>query len=203
MNILLVDDHAVLRAGLRQMLVTMLGADCREAENADAALLAAGEKRPDIVVLDLGLPGPGGLALLPSLKTLGLRVLVLSMNSDLMHVRHALEAGALGYISKNVSPDELLAAIRAVADGKNYLENRIAQELALARIESGDRMLRLTERDLEVMRLLAAGRSMTEIAELLRISYKTVANNTGQIRTKLGVARTADLIRLAVEMRRP
>jgi DNA-binding NarL/FixJ family response regulator len=200
MDILLVEDHAVVRAGLRQMLLTIMGVACREADCAEAALTAIADKHPDLVLLDLGLPGLGGLALLPQLKTLGLRVLVLSMNTDLIYARHALEAGALGYVSKNVTPDELLAAIRAVAAGKNYVEHRMAQELAVARIENGDRMLKLTERDIEIMRLLAAGRSITEIGALLGISYKTVANTTGHIRTKLGVARTADLIRLAVEM---
>ena len=202
MNILLVDDHAVVRAGLRQMLATTIGATCREAASAEAALAAIAERRPDLVLLDLGLPGLGGLALLPQLKPLRLRVLVLSMNIDLMYARRALEAGALGYVSKNVTPEELLAAIRAVAAGGNYVEHRMAQELALARIENGDRMLLLTERDMEIMRLLAAGRNMTDIADLLGISYKTVANTTGQIRAKLGVARTADVIRLAVEMQR-
>ncbi len=200
MRILVVDDHAVVRAGLRQMFVSMLGAEVREAADgvvADATLV---DWRPDIVILDLGLPGPGGLALLPGFARAGLRVLVVSMHAEPLYATRSLEAGALGYVSKNIAPDTLLVAVRAVADGRRYIEPAIAQEMALQRIDAGDRLHQLTQRDLEIMRLMAAGRSLSEIAAVFGISYKTVANNVSLMRTKLGVSRTADLIRLAIEM---
>jgi DNA-binding NarL/FixJ family response regulator len=192
MKILLVDDHAVVRAGLHQMFASLLGADVREAEDGVTAFAVLETWRPDLVILDLGLPGQGGLALLPGLAKLALRVLVVSTR--------ALEAGAMGYVSKNIAPDDLLAAVRAVAEGKRFIEPRIAQDIALQRIDAGDRLHQLTQRDMEIMRLMAAGRSLAEIAALFGISYKTVANTVSLIRTKLGVTRTADLIRLAIEM---
>jgi DNA-binding NarL/FixJ family response regulator len=202
MRVLIVEDHAVVRAGLRQMLVASLGAEIAEAADAPAALAAVAACPPDIVVLDLGLPGTGGLALLPLLVAQGLRVVVLSMHAAPIFARRALEAGALGYVSKNVAPDELLTAVRRVAQGRRHIEPQIAEELALQGLATGDRLHRLSERDLEIMRLLAAGSSLTEIAARLGVSYKTAANIAGQIRMKLGVARTADLIRLALELQR-
>jgi DNA-binding NarL/FixJ family response regulator len=201
MKILVVDDHAVVRAGLHQMLVAMTGADVREAENGDDAHAILADWRPDMVILDLGLPGQGGLALLPAMHKAGLRVLVVSMHAEPLYATRALEAGALGYVSKNIAPDDLVAAVRLVADGKRFIEPRIAQELALQRIDAGDRLHQLTPRDMEIMRLMAAGRSLSEIAVVFSISYKTVANTVSLIRTKLGVSRTADLIRLAIDMR--
>ncbi len=200
MKILLIDDHAVVRAGLRQLLVASLGADVTEAADAAAALLVLAGYRPDLVILDLGLPGPGGLSLLPRLAEEGLRVLVLSMHTEPLYAHRALEAGARGYVSKNISPENLLVAAAQVADGKRYIEQEIAQELALHRIEAGDRLHQLSPRDLDIMRLLAAGRSLSDIATSLGVSYKTIANTASLLRTKLGVARTADLIRMAIEM---
>jgi len=202
MNILVVDDHAVIRAGLRELLMSTIGAACWEAESAGAALAILAERQPDVALLDLALPGLGGLTILPRLRELGVRTLVLSMNTDPIYVTRALQAGALGYVSKNVAPDELVTAIHAVAEGRRYIEQRLAQELAVQGTDVRHGLPRLTEREMEIMRLLAAGRSYMEISNVFGVSYKTVANTAGQLRTKLGVARTADLIRLAVEIRR-
>ncbi len=199
MKILVVDDHAVVRAGLRQMVTAMMGAEAREAADGEAAQAVLETWRPDVVLLDLGLPGMGGLGLLPGFAREGLRVLVVSMHTAPLYATRAMEAGALGYASKNVAPDELVAALRLVAEGKRYIEPRIAQAMALQRIDAGDRLHRLSQRDLEMLRLMANGAGLSDIAASLGISYKTVANNLGLIRTKLGVARTADLIRLAIE----
>ena len=202
MRILVVEDHAVVRAGLNHLLVAMLGAEIREAADGEAALAVLPVWRPDLVVLDLGLPGQGGLALLPKLVRTGLRVLVLSMHAEPLYATRAIEAGALGYMSKNADPAALLVGVRAVAEGRRHIEPRIAQEMALHRIEAGNRLHQLTPRDMEIMRLMAAGSSLSEIAAVFGISYKTVANTVSLIRTKLGVARTADLIRLAIDMGR-
>lgn len=200
MRILLIDDHAVVRAGLRQLLIAMTGAEVTEAADGEAALGAIAAARPDLVILDLGLPGLGGLSLLPRLAEASLRVLVLSMHNEPIYARRAMEAGALGYVTKGVSPDELIEAVRLVALGRRYIEQRLAQELAVQSANAGDRLHVLGARDLEIVRLLAAGRSMTEIAGVLGVSYKTVANTVSAIRARLGVSRTADLLRLAIEM---
>ncbi len=199
MKILLVDDHAVVRAGLRQLLVAAIGADVAEAADAPAAQAAVARSRPDLVILDLGLPGQGGLAILPALRQAGLRVLVLTMHTDPIYARRAMDAGAAGYASKNIAPDALLDAVRLMLAGKPFMEPRIAEELADTGLDDG-RLQGLTARDLDIMRLLAAGRGMSDIAASLNVSYKTIANTASLLRAKLGVARTADLIRLAIEM---
>ncbi len=200
MKILVLDDHAVVRAGLHQMFAATLGAEVREAADGAAADLVLAVWRPDVLILDLGLPGQGGLALLPAFARAGLRVLVVSMHTEPLYATRALEAGAIGYVSKNIAPDALVGAVRAVAEGRRFIEPAIAQEMALQRIDAGGKLYQLTPRDLEIMRLMAAGRSLSEIAAVFGISYKTVANTVSQIRAKLGVSRTADLIRLAIEM---
>jgi two-component system, NarL family, invasion response regulator UvrY len=199
-KILIVEDHAVVRAGLHQMLASLLAADIREAADSDAARAILANWRPDIVILDLNLPGQGGLAMLPELHKAGLRVLVLSMHGEPLYATRALEAGALGYASKKIKPEDLLAAIPLIADGKRYIEPRIAQDIALQRIDAGDKLHTLSPRDMEIMRLMASGASLSEIAASVGVSYKTVANTVSMIRTKLGVSRTADLIRLAIDM---
>jgi DNA-binding NarL/FixJ family response regulator len=119
------------------------------------------------------------------------------MHAEALYARRALEAGAAGYMSKNAAPDELLDAVRRVAAGRRYVEAEIAQALALgATPESVDA---LNLRELEIMRLLAGGASLAEIAAALGVGYKTIANTLSLIKSKLGVARTADLVRLAID----
>jgi DNA-binding NarL/FixJ family response regulator len=110
-----------------------------------------------------------------------------------------LRAGAAGYLSKNASPEELLEAVSRVAAGGRYIEAEIAQGLALQASESGNLLERLSERDLEIMRLLGDGHGLSNIADALGVSYKTIANTCTQIKAKLGVARTADLVRLSID----
>jgi two-component system, NarL family, invasion response regulator UvrY len=200
MRILLVDDHAVVRAGLRGLLAAALtGAEVHEAGTGEEALAQVARLRPGLVVLDLNLPGLSGLELLRRLlrEDEGARILVLSMHAEAFYAARAIEAGARGYMSKNAAPEELHLAVRKVADGGRYIESEIAQELALLTTAAGGSALRqLTERELEIVRLLADGRSMTEIAAALGVSYKTVANGCSVLKSKLGITRTADLIRL-------
>jgi len=200
-KILLVDDHAIVRSGLRRLLATSAQADILEAANGRDALALARAERPDLVILDLNLPGLGGLELIRRLMQddKSTRILVFSMHAEPLYVARALEAGATGYLSKNVAPDELLAAVRRVVAGGRYVENEIAQAMAVQVAGPGQPLDRLTARDLEMMRLLADGRSLAEIAEALGIGYKTVANPLSQIKAKLGVSRTADLVRVAIE----
>jgi two-component system, NarL family, invasion response regulator UvrY len=158
--------------------------------------------RPDLVLLDLNLPGIGGLELLRRmlLEDKTARILVLSMHAEPLYAARAMELGARGYLSKNASAEELLTAVRRVADGGRYIENEIAQDMALQAVSSGHGLQDLTERDLEIMRLLAEGMNLTEIADALGIGYKTVANACSHIKAKLGVTRTNDLVRLAMTL---
>ncbi len=173
-----------------------------EAGNGRDALLRLRQDRPDLVLLDLNLPGIGGLELLRRmlLEDASARILVLSMHAEPLYVARAMQLGACGYLSKNASAEELLTAVRRAADGGRYIENEIAQALALHAISPGHALHDLTERDLEIMRLLAEGMNLTEIADALGIAYKTVANACSHIKAKLGVARTNDLVRLAMTL---
>ena len=198
MKILIIDDHAVVRAGLRQVLQAGLGADLREAGSAEDALSEAEVFKPDLAVLDIGLPGRSGLTILPALVTFGVRVVVLSAYSEPIYAQRALEAGALGYITKSAAPQLLLEALRAASEGRRFIEPEVAHELALRHVAAGGKLDRLTARELEILRLLGDGKSLTEIANALGVSYKTVANTSSLMRTKLGATRMADLIRLAV-----
>jgi DNA-binding NarL/FixJ family response regulator len=200
MKALLIDDHAIVRSGLRRLLAALSPRDILEAENGRDALMLVRDERPDLVVLDLNLPGLGGFELLRRilLEHPPARVIVLSMHTETRYAGRAIQAGARGYMSKNAAPAELLTALRVVADGGRYIENAIAQVMALQTGAAPDPSAVLTERDLEIVRLLGAGRSLGEIAGMLGIGYKTVANSCTQIKAKLGVGRTADLIRLAI-----
>ena len=200
MKILVVDDHAVLRAGLRQMLEAGLDAELYEASTAEAALEDARRIRPQLAVIDIGLPGRTGLSIISTLCELGVHVVVLSAYTQPLYAQRALEAGALGYVTKSASPQMLLDALRAAAEGRRFIEPEVAQDLALRHVAAGGKLDRLTPRELDILRLLAAGRSLTEIAASLSVSYKTVANTSSTMRTKLGTTRMADLIRLAIGM---
>jgi DNA-binding NarL/FixJ family response regulator len=201
MKILIVDDHAIVRAGLRRLLAAIPGLDCEEAVEGREGLAKAREFRPDLVMMDLNMPGLGGIALLQRFLAdmPKLRVLVLSMHSEPIYAVRALEAGAAGYASKNVEPAELLQAVQKIAGGGRYVEASLAQEIALGQTAGTSVLDTLTERDLEILRLLACGRSLREVASSLAVSYKTVANTCSAIKAKLGVTRTADLIRLAMQ----
>jgi two-component system invasion response regulator UvrY len=201
MKVLLVDDHAIVRAGLRRLFAALPDVLIHEAATGREALAVVRAERPALVVLDLNLPGLGGLELLRRVLTEHppARVVVLSMHAELLYATRALRAGAAGYLSKNASPEELLEAVRRVAAGGRYIEAEIAQGLALQASESGNLLERLSERDLEIMRLLGDGHGLSNIADALGVSYKTIANTCTQIKAKLGVARTADLVRLSID----
>jgi two-component system, NarL family, invasion response regulator UvrY len=200
MNILLVDDHAIVRDGLRRLLEAATGNTVFEAVDGQEALAQVAVRRIDLVILDLNLPGIGGLELLRRImESSRARVLILSMHAEPLYAARALDAGAAGYVSKNASPDELLAAVQRVGAGGRYVENEIAQALAFQVGSPSAAMGQLSAREVEIMRLLAAGRGLAEIAEALGVAYKTVANTCTHIKEKLGAAHTADLIRISVD----
>jgi len=201
MKILVVDDHPIVRAGLRRLLSSEPNIEIREATDSKQALSLYREQRPMLVILDLNLPGLGGLGLLGRLKAADpdVRILVLSMHDDETHVTRALQAGAMGYVTKTAPPDELLEAIRLIASGRTYIEREIAEALVFTSLRSSSHPLKeLSSRDLEILRLLAQGRTLPQVADTLGIGYKTAANNCSRIKARLGAASTADLIRFAI-----
>jgi len=200
MKLLLVDDHAIVRTGLARLLSIIAHTDIVEAATGREGLAALKAQRFDLVVLDLNLPDLGGVELLARFRQIApTPILVLSMHAEPLYVTRALEAGAEGYVSKNASPDELLTAIKRVAAGGRYIEHEIAQALILQPSMQGVTLSQLGPRELEILRHLAAGKSLSEIAAALGLGYKTVANNCSLIKAKLGVTRTGDLLRLAIE----
>jgi two-component system invasion response regulator UvrY len=196
-NILIVDDHAIVRSGIRRLLASLPNLKLDEAETGEAALALVERTPYQLAILDLNLPGLGGPELLRRLLKANpdLPVLVFSMIAEPVYVNRALHAGARGYVSKNAAPEELLNAIHAVMAGQLYIEHELALELDSGSPDETP----LTSRDLEIMRLLAQGRSLTQIAQTLGVAYKTVANTCGLIKEKLGLSTTADLIRLSIE----
>jgi DNA-binding NarL/FixJ family response regulator len=202
MKILIVDDHPIVRAGLRRLLAREPAYEVQEAANAREALAVLRGCQPELVILDLGMPGIGGLEVIGRLKIEcpPVRIMVLSMHREAMYARRALQAGAHGFMSKNAPADQLLEAIRRIAAGHSYIEPEIAQELALANVRApGIALENLSPREFEILRLLGDGSSLNQIAEAIGISYKTVANTCAQIKAKLGAPRTADLVRIAVQ----
>jgi two-component system invasion response regulator UvrY len=199
MNVLLVEDHALVRAGLKRLLAPLCDGEIVETADGRDALARARAMKPDLIILDLNLPGLGGLELLRRMIQQGAGpILVLTMHAEPLYAKRALEAGAAGYMTKNASPDELIAAVRRVVAGGRYVEAALAQELAL-QVGAAPGLDILSARELEIMRLLAKGASLAEIAAAVGVGYKTIANNCSQIKSKLGVSRTADLVRLAIE----
>jgi two-component system invasion response regulator UvrY len=202
MKILIVDDHSVVREGVRRLLGVFVEAAVLEAGTGKEALALFRTERPDIVVLDLNLPGAGGLDLLKRMlaEEPRARVLIFSMHTTPVYIARALQAGAKGYVSKGASADELVEAIRKVLAGERYVERDLAAELALHTLGPAEPNKALSARELDIMRLLAQGKDLTSIASQLGISYKTVANSCTGIKQKLMVERSSDLIRIAVEL---
>lgn len=198
--ILVVEDHAIVRAGIRRLLCERADITVMEAASGEDALDAIGRQAFALVLLDLNLPGLAGLELLRRMIRQGptLRILVFSQHTEAIYATRALEAGARGFVSKNASPEELLEAVDTILAGGTAIEKDVASEMAAHDLAEDSYLKPLTERDLEILRLLAAGNSLSEIADKLGIAYKTVANTLSRIKEKLGVAQTSELIRIAV-----
>ncbi|ALG67082.1 response regulator [Beggiatoa leptomitoformis] len=202
-RILLVDDHIVVRAGYRRLIERQSHLQIvAEASNGEIGYQLYIQHQPDVIVMDLSMPGRGGITTIQRLssRTNKARVLVFSMHEEPIFAEHALLAGASGYITKSSAPEVLVEAIERVAQGEMYLGNDIAQKLALHSVlnNASAGIKNLSTREFEVFRLLAEGLSTTDIAAQLAVSHKTIANYYSQIRQKLNVNNTAELIRLAI-----
>ena len=202
-RVLIVDDHAVVRSGLRRLLdaeddIETVG----EAPDADRAVFGALEHRPDVVLMDLVMPGKGGIEGMPAVLRAvpETKVLVLSMQDDPRYVREAFDAGASGYVLKEAADSEVVAAVREVAGGGRYVDPELGARLVAA--ESAERRRAeedpLSEREGEVLRLLALGHTNQEIAKQLYISVHTAETHRAHIMQKLRLSSRAELVRHAL-----
>jgi two-component system, NarL family, response regulator NreC len=202
-RVLIVDDHAVVRTGLRRVLdaeddIETVG----EAADADRAVFEAIETKPDIVLLDVMMPGKSGIEGLPALLQAApdARVLILSMQDDPRYVREAFDAGASGYVLKEAADTEVVDAVRAVASGDRYVHPSLGARLVAADADERRRAAAdpLSDREREVLRLLALGHTNQEIAKMLFISVRTAETHRAHIMRKLGISSRAELVRYAL-----
>ena len=204
MRVLIVDDHPIIVSGCRALLEGEPEIEVIEAQDGAAVSPPYFDNKPDVGVIDINLPGYSGLELLRRIleREPEARLVIFSMNDDPTVAARAIEAGAKGYIAKNDDPTLFADAIKTVANGGRYLHPEMARRIAFLRADpSPDAVSNLSARELEILRLLAAGRTMAQIADLLNVSYKTIANNCTQLKQKLGARSAMDLMRIAIDAR--
>lgn len=203
-SVLLIDDHKLIRVGIRKILEESAGITVAgEAESGEEGLRLAREHKPDVVLLDVNMPGIGGIEALRKLKAYDpdVRVIVVSVHAEEPMPSKMLEAGADGYMSKNRAADEVLAAVQKVSQGERYLTADIAQQLALGRFGGGSQASpfdQLSEREMQVMLLVTRGRSIQDISDQLALSPKTVSTYRYRIYEKLDVHNDVELTRFAM-----
>ncbi len=201
-RIMLVDDHAVVRAGVRRLLEQdtrfLVVAEC---ESGERAYQQFGEYLPDITVMDLSMPGMGGMEAIGRIiaRYPTAKLLVLSMHENAAFASQALKAGARGYLAKNGLAEELVGALESIANGKTYINANISKKISQQFLSNEDNPLQqLSAREFEIFRLLAEGSGSNLIASTLNISSKTVANYQTNIKQKLGINNSVEMVRLAI-----
>jgi DNA-binding NarL/FixJ family response regulator len=203
MKILIVDDHPVVVSGCRSLFASDKTVKIDEAADANSGYRAFVQKRPDVIVIDIKLPDVSGFELMRRIRKddPDAKVIMFSMNDDPAFVVRAVEMGAQGYVSKGDDPRLFVKAVRKVAAGDRYISPHLAEAVTFAgaAIKANPAAL-MTPRELEILRLLARGAKIVEVASALGISYKTVANTTSLLKQKLGAKNHSDLVRIAVEM---
>ena len=202
-KVLLIDDHTVVRAGFRLLLSAVESIEViGEADRGEVACQLYIEKQPDVVVLDLSMPGIGGLETIRRIvsRDNNAKILVFSVHNEIVYVQRALTAGALGYITKNTAPDILVEAIQKIAAGETYVEQGLLKNQPAASSEADYRSIiaTLSPREFDIFLLLAKGLTAHKIADELCLGYKTVANYGTQIKGKLKVSTVAELAHIAL-----
>jgi DNA-binding NarL/FixJ family response regulator len=207
-KIFLVDDHPIVRAGLTQLINREPDlAVCGDAEEMSGALHSIEDLRPDILILDLSLNGPDGLDLLKTIRARdpGLPVLVLSMHDESIYAERALRAGANGYIMKQEATERVLVAVRRILNREIYVSDRIANKM-LRKLAGGPAAAapqspvdELSDRELEVLRMIGQGQGTRQIAEVLRLSVKTVESYQAHLKEKLGLKNSRELVQYAIQ----
>ena len=201
MRVLIVDDHPIVTSGFRALLAGDTEIVILEASDAESGERAFVAEQPDVCVLDINLPSVSGFELARRIlaHAASARIIMFSMNDDPIFAVRAIEAGAKGYVSKSGDPWDLVEAIREVGKGGTYLPSTIARNIAFAGPSFAQSPLaKLTSREIEILRLLSKGKSLSEIAWQVHVSYKTIANTSSIMRQKLGVRTSAELVRLAI-----
>ncbi len=204
LRILIADDHTVVRRGLKQILLDEFpGAKIEEVPDAEGLIKKVMQGKWDIVVSDLSMPGRSGLDALQQIKIShpGLPVLILSIHPEEQYALRALKAGAAGYLSKDTAPDELVKAVQKVLLGKKYISQSIAEKLANTLSVKTDKFLHenLSNREFDVMKLLANGKSVSDIADILSLSVTTVSTYRARVMTKMNLKSNSDLTKYAIE----
>ena len=201
-KILLVDDHAVVRMGFKMLIeaeddITVIG----EAESGEVAIKLFQELNPDIIVMDITMPGIGGLEAIDRIiaKDKNTKILVLSAHEDSVHPKRVLNAGAMGYLTKRSAAEELIKAIKSIHQGKRYLEPNIAQQMAITQLSGETNPVEiLSDREFEVFIALAKGKSTNEIADTLCLSPRTVGTHLYNIKQKLNANNSAEIALIAI-----
>jgi two-component system response regulator NreC len=199
-TIVLADDHVVVRSALRMLLEAEPGFEVvAEAGDADSAARYVLGHKPTVLVLDLNMPGGSGLEAIPQIRerSPNTQIVVLTMQKEAAFAREAMRAGALGYILKDAADEELVRAVRMAAEGQTYLQPELGARMAAEPVDERDHGL--SEREVEVLRLIALGHTNNEIAEQLYLSVRTIESHRSHIQQKLGLTTRADLVRFALE----
>ena len=200
-KVMIADDHAMLRQGLRTLLEQANHEVMADALNGEEACLLVDRHRPDLLILDLDMPGIGGLETLKRIlhRRPQMRVLIFSLHDDCTYATRAIQAGARGYVTKTEPPEVVLEAIQKILKGGRYLNNELAQNLSIYHMEGQENPIqKLSPREFEVFRRIAQGETLATIAKGMHIGYKTVANLQTSVRQKLGVESTGQLVHIAV-----
>ena len=201
-KILLVDDHAVVRMGFKMLIeaeadIKVIG----EAESGEVAVKLFQELKPDIIVMDITMPGIGGLEAIDRImaKDKNTKILVLSAHEDSVHPKRVLNAGAMGYLTKRSAAEELIKAIKSIHQGKRYLEPNIAQQMAITQLSGETNPVEiLSDREFEVFMALAKGKSTNDIADTLCLSPRTVGTHLYNINQKLNANNSAEIALIAI-----
>jgi two-component system invasion response regulator UvrY len=204
MKILIVDDHAVVRQGIKQIITDMdTPVEVAEAGNGSDAIRMLREGAWDMVLLDINLPGKNGIEVLKQIKSewKKLPVLMLSMYSEDQYAMRAIRSGASGYMTKETAPDELLSAISKVTRGGRYISAAVAEKLVFEQDETCDELPHhvLSDREYEVLRLIASGKTVSEIADQLLLSVKTISTYRSRILEKMKMKHNAELTHYAIK----
>jgi two-component system invasion response regulator UvrY len=202
LNVLLVDDHSVVRMGFKMLIDSEKDMQViAEAETGEEGIIKFQEIKPDVVVMDITMPGIGGLEAIERIiaKDKNAKILVLSAHEDSVHPKRVLSAGAIGYLTKRSAAEELINAIRTVGSGKKYIESSVAQQLAITQLSGeNDPTEVLSDREFEVFISLAKGKSTNEIADTMCLSPRTVGTHLYNIKQKLNANNSAEIALIAI-----
>ena len=202
LNVLLVDDHSVVRMGFKMLIDSEKDMQViAEAETGEDGIIKFQEIKPDVIVMDITMPGIGGLEAIERIiaKDKNAKILVLSAHEDSVHPKRVLSAGAIGYLTKRSAAEELINAIRTVGSGKKYIESTVAQQLAITQLSGeNDPTEVLSDREFEVFISLAKGKSTNEIADTMCLSPRTVGTHLYNIKQKLNANNSAEIALIAI-----